>query len=168
VAPWNLDVHSLRLADLEPARADPVPLELLIPTVGVRAAIVPVGVEPGGAMEIPEDVATVGWYRFGSSPGRPGSALLVGHVDSRVYGPGVFFRLSELDPGDVVRVHVTKRRWESFEVVSRNLVPKEQLPAAIFARRGDAVLTLITCGGGFDQAAGRYTHNVVISAVALA
>jgi hypothetical protein len=38
-------------------------------------------------------------------------------------------------------------------------------PAGSACRRGDPVLTLITCGGSFDSAAGRYTHNVVVTAI---
>jgi hypothetical protein len=84
----------------------------------VNARIIPVGVETTGTMEVPADVRTVGWYRFGPSPALPGSTVLIGHVDSRAAGPGVF-----------------------------------------------SVLTLITCGGSFDSAAGRYTHNVVVTAI---
>jgi sortase (surface protein transpeptidase) len=164
VAP-TIGVHSLRFSDLKSAAAGPRPLRLVIPAIGVRAPIVPVGIGPAGAMEVPGDVATVGWYRYGPSPGRDGSALLVGHVDSRVQGAGVFFRLAEVEPGDVVRARLSGGRWQSFEVVSRSLVPKDQLPRAIFARDGDPLLTLITCGGGFDQAAGAYTHNVLVAAV---
>jgi hypothetical protein len=158
-------VRSLRLADLQPVVSGPAPIELAIPAAGVKARIVPVGVESSGAMEIPGDVRTVGWYRFGPSPGTPGSSLLVGHVDSRVQGPGVFFRLRELEPGDTIRVRLSNGRWDSFRVVSRNLVPKDRLPSGIFARGGRSSLTLITCGGGFDSRARSYTHNVVVSAV---
>jgi sortase (surface protein transpeptidase) len=161
----TIGVRSLRISDLEPATAGPRPLRLVIPSIGVRAPIVPVGIGPAGAMEVSGEVATVGWYRFGPSPGTSGSALLVGHVDSRVQGAGVFFRLSEVEPGHVVRVRLVGGRWESFEIVARSLVPKDRLPRAIFAREGDPLLTLITCGGGFDQAAGAYTHNVLVAAV---
>jgi sortase (surface protein transpeptidase) len=91
--------------------------------------------------------------------------LLIGHVDSRVQGPGVFFGLSRLEPGDEIRVRVSGGRWRSFEVVARNLVAKDRLPPSIFTREGDPILTLVTCGGGFDEEAGHYTHNVVVSAV---
>jgi sortase (surface protein transpeptidase) len=161
----TIGVRSLRFSDLEPTPAGPRPLRLEIPALGVRAPIIPVGIRAAGAMEVPGDVDTVGWYRFGPSPGRTGSATLVGHVDSRVQGAGVFYRLSEAEPGAVVRVRLAGGRRETFEVVSRTLVPKDRLPRPIFARNGDPMLTLITCGGSFDQAAGSYTHNVLVAAV---
>ena len=160
-----ITVHSARLADLESIHRGRPPLRLGIPALGVDAKIVPLGVEPSGAMEVPEDVATVGWYRFGPAPGAPGSALLAGHVDSREQGAGVFFSLSRLERGDLVRVRTMGTGWRSFEVVSRSLIVKDRLPGAIFARNGAPTLTLITCGGGFDQEAGHYTHNVIVSAV---
>ncbi|MGH2546783.1 MAG: class F sortase [Actinomycetota bacterium] len=160
-----IGVHSARPADLEPVSEAQPPLRVLIPRVGVNARIIPVGVETTGTMEVPADVRTVGWYRYGPSPGLPGSTVLIGHVDSRAAGPGVFIGLLELQPGDRIRVLSSGRRWESFEVVARNLWEKERLPEQLFSREGDPVLTLITCGGSFDSAAGRYTHNVVVTAI---
>lgn len=159
-----IGVRSARPTDLEPVNVAEAPVRLDIHSLGVNAPIAPMGVEPTGAMEVPDDPATVGWYRFGPSPGLPGSTVLVGHVDSRLEGPGVFFGLSRLRLGDLVRVRVAEGRWESFRVVARSLVEKDRLPQSIFTRQGDPVLTLVTCGGGFDPAAGRYTHNVVVSA----
>jgi sortase (surface protein transpeptidase) len=158
-------VNSLRLADLKPTVSGPAPVRMVIPALAVDARIVSAGVEPDGAMEVPEDAGTVGWYRFGPSPGDPGSAVLVGHVDSRLQGPGVFFRLGELRVGALVRVQVANGEWKSFHVVWRALVPKERLPRPLFGREGHPILTLITCGGAFDAAAGRYSHNVVVAAV---
>lgn len=163
--PPPIAVHSLRLTDLERTASGPAPVRLVIRAIGVDARIVPVGVQREGAMRVPENVATLGWYRFGPSPGASGSAVLVGHVDSRVQGAGVFFRLRELQTRDVVRVQVSDGEWRPFEVVWRTLVPKEGLPRRVFAREGSPVLSLITCGGGFDAAEGHYTHNVVVGAV---
>ena len=160
-----IGVRSARPADLQPVSMTRPPLRLRIPGLAVDAPIVPVGVEPSGTMEVPDDVGTVGWYGFGPSPGLPGSTVLVGHVDSRLEGPGVFFGLSRVHVGDRVSVRVAEGGWESFRVVARALVEKDRLPQGIFTREGDPVLTLITCGGGFDPAAGRYTHNVIVSAV---
>lgn len=160
-----IGVRSARPADLQPVSMARPPLRLIIPELDVDAPIVPVGVEPSGTMEVPADIGTVGWYGFGPSPGLSGSTVLVGHVDSRLEGPGVFFGLSRLRVGDLVSVRVAEGGWESFRVVARALVDKDRLPQGIFTRKGDPVLTLITCGGGFDPAAGRYTHNVIVSAV---
>ena len=60
-----------------------------IPALGVDTAIIPVGVDDNGQLDIPEDVQTVGWYRFGPAPGATqGSAVLTGHVDDYRQGAG--------------------------------------------------------------------------------
>jgi hypothetical protein len=61
------------------------------------------GLQDDGTVEVPADADDAGWFRLGPPPGAPGSAVVLGHVDSR-RGPGVFFRLRELQPGDVVEV----------------------------------------------------------------
>jgi LPXTG-site transpeptidase (sortase) family protein len=157
-------VRSARLAHLDQVPS-PRPVQLTIPGIGVDAPVIRLGVESSGALEVPGNVASVGWYRFGPSPGEPGSALIAGHVDSRVEGPGVFFDLSRLRPGDSVQVELQGGDRAAFEVVSRSLVAKDRLPPAIFSRGGDPSLTLITCGGSFDQEAGHYLQNVIVTAV---
>lgn len=136
------------------------------PGLDVDAAVVPVGVDGGGAMEVPVDVATVGWYRFGPAPGAPaGSAVLSGHVDDRVQGPGAFYQLVDLRPGDPVEITGADGTALGFQVVSSRSVAKEELPVdELFARTGAPRLTLITCGGEFDPAARSYRENVVVVA----
>ena len=160
----EIGVRSLRWRDLEPISRGPPPVRIEIPAIGVDSRIVPVGIQRGGAMQIPEDAGLVGWYRFGPAPGDAGSTVLAGHVDSSERA-GVFFRLQELRPGAVVRVRGSDGRWEAFEVVWRTMIRKERLPGSIFARKGRSVLSLITCGGPFDAAEGHYTHNVIVAAV---
>jgi sortase (surface protein transpeptidase) len=80
-----------------------IPRRLRIGTIGVDAPVVPVGVE-GGITQIPVDVDEVGWYRFAARPGEAGSTLLVAHVASGAQGPGAFFDLRQLTPGDEVIV----------------------------------------------------------------
>jgi len=162
----TIDVRSARLKDYEPPRRGPRPVGLTIGAIGVRAPIVPVGVEAGSSrVQVPSDVHVVGWYRFGPPPGAGGSAVLLGHVDSWTQGPGVFFRLRELEPADVIWVTFANGSESSFRVVARRSYPKSGLPGRLFEREGPSFLTLVTCGGSFDQATRRYSDNVVVFAV---
>jgi hypothetical protein len=161
----NVPVSSARLAD-HASVLTPMPARIRIAAIALVGQIIPVGITSRGmAMEIPPNVQTVGWYRYGPSPGQPGSAILVGHVDSSAQGPGIFFRLRELLPGAVVRVDFRAEAPIRFRVVARRFYPKGDLPPIIFARDGRPVLTLITCGGTFDPIRRQYAENIVVFAV---
>jgi hypothetical protein len=157
-----------------PAGAPPVaaadrpaaPTGVRFPGLDTDAPVLAVGVDAAGEMEVPTDVATVGWYRFGPAPGSPtGSAVLSGHVDDRLQGRGAFYRLSDLEPGDPVEITRDDGTSVAFRVVDVRRVPKEQLPVdELFARAGAPRLTLVTCGGEFDDAARSYRDNVVVVA----
>jgi LPXTG-site transpeptidase (sortase) family protein len=141
------------------------PARITIPAIGVDAPVVPVALEPDGTMEIPEDVATIGWFEPGVRPGQPGSAVLSGHVDSRTQGRGAFFDLEDLEVGDEVTIETAggPQRWQ---VTARQRFAKDELPISeLFTREGDPQLVLITCGGAFDAGARSYSDNVVIVAV---
>jgi hypothetical protein len=59
----------------------------------------------GSQIGLPSGPEAVGWYALGSTPGSPGSALLVGHVDT-VTGPAVFSRIPSLRPGSLLQIEV--------------------------------------------------------------
>jgi sortase (surface protein transpeptidase) len=164
----HIPVHSARLEDSLPIRRSSPPTRVMIPSVGVNAPVVPVGVERDGlTMEVPTDVDDVGWYRFGPSPGQQGSAVLVGHVDARLQGPGAFFNLRRLSLGARVTVLLANGRSARFRVLARRSYAKGKLPNFLYEREGRAMLVLVTCGGWFDETTRHYSDNVVVFATAL-
>jgi hypothetical protein len=141
------------------------PQHLVIADIGVDHPVVPVGLEPDGSMEIPENVHEIGWYtRTRVRPGDPGSAVLAGHVDSRVQGRGAFFDLGQLDLGAEVAVG-TDAGTQRWQVTGRTSYDKTVLPIDdLFTVDGPPRLVLITCGGPFDSDTRHYTENVVVLA----
>ncbi len=155
-------VRSGRIGELSAAiRAEPVRLE--IAGLGLAAPVGSVGYDARRReMEVPRSPGEVGWYRFGASPGQPGSAVLAAHVDFNGVA-GAFYDLHQLEAGDAVVVLMDDGSRQRWEVVARRQYGKELLPTdAIFARDGDPFLALITCGGPFDGR--RYEDNVVVFA----
>ena len=150
------------VAPAEPA----APVRVRLPALGVDAPVAPVGVDDRGRMEVPFDVAMVGWYRFGPGPGATaGSAVLSGHVDDSEQGYGAFHRLGGLAPGDPVAVDLADGGVVQYRVERVTRMPKSELPAdEVFDRGGAPRLTLVTCGGPFDYDAHGYTENVVVVA----
>jgi len=128
---------------------------------------VPVGVDDRGDLQIPTDVHTVGWYRYGAPPGAArGSIVLAGHVDAASHGIGAFRALWSATPGMVVRLDLGSGSVMTYRVVAREHFDKRAVPlTALFAVTGAPRLTLITCGGPFDQQTLSYTDNVVVTAV---
>ena len=161
---WQPNAESLLIAS--PGSTFPTPVTLRIPDLTVDAPIEPYGVNSRtGQMDVAPNVKDVAWYRFGPSPGQAGSAVLAAHVDLKGQGPGVFFRLGDLEAGELIEVLYDDGSELAFEVQARALYLKEELPLdAIFSDEGPPVLTLITCGGGFDSGAARYDSNVVVYA----
>ena len=160
----TVGVRSGRLEDL-PAPASR-PVRVRVAALAIDAPVIEIGVDATAAMDVPEDVMIAGWYRFGPSPGEPGSAVVTAHVDSARQGRGAFFPVRGAQPGAVVTIDYADGSQRAFEVTGRRSYPKSTLPVEeLFARSGPPVLTLITCGGSFDPLARRYDENMVVYAV---
>ncbi len=150
----------------EPRRTVP-PTSISITKLGVQAPIDQVGVYDDGSVEIPEDIERVGWYRFGSGPGEgAGSTVIVGHRDGFDEGPGAFYSISSLEPGDVIALELADGSTREYEVVAREAIDRELLPSDdVFSEEGPERLTLISCIGYFDRDNGGYQQNVVVTAI---
>jgi Sortase domain len=161
----SLLLASGRLDQLRHRPANPTggPATITIPSIGVQAPIVAVGLRADGAMEVPEP-DQVGWYRLGPRPGDGGPAVLVGHVDSRT-GPAVFFRLRELRPGDEILVGQQDGTTTRFLVGRLERHPKTALPTSrIWTDATRPLLRLITCSGSYDRATRHYRDNLIVYA----
>lgn len=143
-----------------------LPVTLTIPAIGVRTDIIRLGLTASGALQVPASTAVAGWYTGSPRPGAVGSAVIAGHIDSKS-GPGVFFRLSSLHPGDRVYVRRADGTVAAFKVTVVRQFSKDSFPtAAVYGAVPDSELRLITCGGTFDPQLGSYLSNTVAYAVA--
>jgi hypothetical protein len=138
-----------------------------VPRIGVDAAVVPVTVQPDGLLAVPADVRTAGWWSAGAAARAPsGSVVLVGHVDSARQGPGIFFAIRTLLPGDRVILSSGDGRTAAYTVAARREYPKNVLPAEeVFDQDTPPRLVLVTCGGTFDPRTRHYSDNVVVYAL---
>jgi hypothetical protein len=140
------------------------PVTLTIPSIGVQTCLIRLGLAADGTLQVPQSTAVAGWYTGSPRPGAVGSAVIAGHIDSRT-GPGVFFRLSLLRPGDRVYVRRADGTLAVFLVTAVRQFPKDSFPtSAVYGPTPDPEVRLITCGGTFDPQLGSYLSNTIVSA----
>lgn len=155
-----------------PATAAPTPVlgtgvepaRLSVPAMDLDEALLPLGLEPDGTMEVPVDYDDVGWFSGGGRPGGTGRTVIAAHVDSRS-GPAVFFRLDELRIGDELELTGVDGSAHRYRVTATEAHRKAAFPtAAVFGGTLADEVVLVTCAGEYDTSIGRYEDNLVVFA----
>jgi hypothetical protein len=150
-----------------PTMARSLPISISIPAIGVDSRLLYVGLNPDGTIQVPPlndprltDEAA--WYQYSPTPGQLGPSVIEGHVDSLKAGQAVFFRLGDLEPGELVYITLADRQVAVFKITGVRLYSKNQFPtSAVYGNTDYAALRLITCGGSFDVRSRHYSSNVV-------
>lgn len=144
------------------AVARSVPVAVRIPALGLAVWLTELGLNADGTVAVPTSVQVPGWFSPGPSPGQIGSAVILGHVDSSK-GPGVFFGLRTLQPGDPIEVNLADGVIATFRVTSVVQYQKTAFPdQKVYGSNGSSALQLVTCGGAFDPQTGHYLSNIVV------
>jgi sortase (surface protein transpeptidase) len=145
-----------------PAPAAPAPVSLTIPAIGVHTKLTRLGITAKGTLQVPTITSVAGWYTGSPRPGEVGSAVIAGHIDS-YSGPGIFYRLSDMRPGQRIYVRRANGSLAVFSVTAVQQYPKDRFPTSqVYGPAPDAELNLITCGGTFDYATRSYLSNTVV------
>ena len=113
-----------------------VPLRVHVPSVGIDAPLIRLGLDRDGAVAVPPmSVPTeAGWFTGDPTPGERGAAVIVGHVDTD-YGRAVFYPLGNVQPGALVIVDRADKKHAQFRVTSVEVVDKDRFPARAGLRR---------------------------------
>jgi LPXTG-site transpeptidase (sortase) family protein len=149
---------------LLPERFNAPVTRLVIPSIGVDAETIALGINARGEMATPEGPFLVGWYDFTAKPGLGGNAVFSAHLDYINYGPAVFWNLEKLKPGDDVSVRLSDGTLIRYKVTASQSYTLDKLDmAAVLAPTSTESVTLITCDGAFD---GReYEKRLVVRAI---
>jgi hypothetical protein len=138
------------------------PVHLSIPAIGVSVKLTELGLEKNGSVQLPSSYYVPGWYKDGPAPGQIGSAVILGHVDSKA-GPGVFYRLNDLRVGNRMTVTLKDKKKVTFKVIGLRQYTKATFPERlVYGPRSYSALQLVTCGGTFDSHTGHYLSNIVV------
>lgn len=146
-----------------------LPVELDIASIGVHSALMTLGTNPDGSVQVPPlgGGAPAGWYRGSPTPGQLGPAVILGHVHDDA-GPAVFYDLGGLKPGARVAITRADHRVAVFRVERVDSYAKDGFPTTeVYGNTDRAELRLITCGA-WSPATRTYEHNIVVYAVLVA
>ncbi|MDF2272194.1 class F sortase [Streptomyces coacervatus] len=157
-------------APVEPA-TPPQPLPrspattLRVPSLGIDAPVIGVRVGPDRQLETPplDRPRLVGWYQDGPSPGETGTAIAVGHRDTRT-GAAVFAALAQVRPGGRIEAGRADGRTAVYTVDRVRIFDKDRFPdKEVYGPSSRPELRVLTCGGLFTRRTG-YSSNVVVFA----
>lgn len=140
------------------------PVAIRIPTIQVDTDIQQAEIVKG-VLQDPTGPWVVAWYAQTSRLGVIGNAVMAGHLDYWGTGPAVFYRLGELGKDDVIELTGNNGEVFRYSVVWVRMYENATAPLVeIVGPTTEEVVTLITCGGTFDQAAQAYTERTIARA----
>ena len=141
------------------------PIQITIPAIHVQANMMLLGLNADRTVQVPplSMVGTAGWYDQSPTPGATGPSVILGHIDSAVYGDGVFYNLGDVRQGDSVSVLRADHMRADFRVDRVIEAPKTNFPTQeVYGNTSNAQVRLITCGGAFDSSARSYLDNIIV------
>ena len=145
--------------------------EIILPSAGIRAAVVQVGLTHDGAMGSPDNPFVVGWFNRSAIPGELGNALLGGHRDYQDrdgnVDVGVCWKLDETRVGDqLIMFDQGSGRYYVYDIVDiATIRPDSREAVKYLSQTQESVVTLITCSGDFDEDTHSYEERIVVVAL---
>ncbi|SFB64043.1 Sortase family protein [Amycolatopsis marina] len=145
------------------------PRTLSIPAIGLdRDKIIELGQTSYGAMEVPGNAGTVGWFTQSRTPGEPGVSVIAGHIRF-AHERGAFYQLAELSPGDVVTI--TRHDGSTADFTVYRVETRPDATGGLTRAAGTAAvagsspeLRLVTGGARFDSLPGEHVNELVVFA----
>jgi hypothetical protein len=147
-----------------------VPLEVSVPSVGLRVSIVEGGLTAQGAIDLPTAPLVAHYTPAAALDATQGSTVIAGHVDmfsgsSLVASP--MSELANIQKGAPIFLTDAKGLTHRYKATSATLYNKHALPQALFQPTGPRQLVLLTCGGPLGLIDGHinYLQNMTITAL---
>lgn len=123
------------------------------------------GLKVDGGLEDPDKWENAGWYKKGAKPGEEGNVIIAGHYDDSTGKPAAFWGLKNLNVNDKVLLVDELNRTFTYNITETFYIdiddPKR---LSVFEESDLKELTLITCGGLWNDAKGTYSSRLVVKA----
>ena len=142
---------------------------MIIERLGVDAPLAAYGLDANAVPMVPtgpDASYVVAWYDFSAQPGTGGNAVYAGHVTWN--GPAVFYNLSTLAAGDLVRLRDDRGAEVVYQIVDNiQIDPRDPNSVQVMLGTPYDAITIITCAGSFystgiGAAGGDYTARTII------
>jgi LPXTG-site transpeptidase (sortase) family protein len=144
-----------------------IPRRIDIPSVGIAADVLSLGLLLGGKLDAPQKREDTGWYRGSKRPGEAGTAVIDGHLNT-AQGPGAFWNLKNVKAGDLIAVTDEHGVTRNFQVRKTAVYPVHQAPMReIFTSTDGTHLNLITCAGKWSLKLDHYDKRLIVFADAV-
>jgi hypothetical protein len=143
-----------------------LPYKIVVKKISLWALVEQIGLRRDTRLETPpyDKANKAFWYRHSSTPGEPGPAVFLGHVDSKDK-IAAFFYLSKIRPGNQVEIVREDRSTAIFEVTSVEQFSKQNFPTdRVYGYTEEPTLRLVTCGGKYNTKTQSYQDNIVVFA----
>jgi sortase (surface protein transpeptidase) len=140
---------------------------IVIPSLQIDAVVFPVGLaKDGTTMDVTQDAWTVGWWNGGTGgvvPGRAGDSVMTCH-NHWYSGDALCQNLYTIAAGAVVDVVLKDGSTHRFKVDTVQTVASDATVPGLFDATGPARLSIITCGGNWDNKTQNYSLRVIVNA----
>ncbi len=138
------------------------PQRLVLPSIGVGAAVSPIGTDGSLILTPPSDYTTVGWWAAGARPGDGyGTTIITGHTVHT--GGGALDNLAAVHVGDRVTLQRSRQNLR-YTITSVRTYRKGLLASKagrVFDQTGPERLAIVTCADYNGQI---YLSNTVVIA----
>lgn len=144
--------------------APDMPRVLSIPSINVKARVIPMSLNADRSVQSPVNIFDSGWYDGSAKPGEDGTAFIDGHA-SGATRMGLFAYLDQLENGDEVKIEKGDGSTLTYRVVHKEVLPLKNLNMnKVLSPHGDAqkALNIMTCTGDWIEEKQTYDHRVVI------
>ncbi len=138
-----------------PAPFDGVLARMIAPSVGIDHAIEDIGIT-NNQLDTPKDgLNKIGWYYIYDKPGFGKNAVFAAHVNYN-FKSGPFVNLAKVKPGDKVTIQMQDGPAYTYEIIFYKrydvaAIPMGELISAPEKPANEEWITLVTCGGRFQQ-----------------
>jgi LPXTG-site transpeptidase (sortase) family protein len=140
-----------------------LPRTLIVQKLGIKARVLPMGVNADGSMQAPVNINDSGWYNASAKPGTKGATVIDAHA-SGASRHGLFAYLDTLKAGDTLSIEKGDGQLLNYEVTATETVPMNDVDMRkVLTPQGTAEgMNLITCTGTWLPDQKTYNHRVIV------